>query len=214
VIKVKPRIQRAQRKLRESRDRCRDAGNQRGRSYAFTSLTPIKPGGASALELTLQRYENERSPFRYLSEVHCVRLVVIEQLKTGWFGVPEPRPQLSSRYLLFAADITAPYDAYALPDRFLERMYVSLRDEVHAVWGHCYGFATARDPAQFADWLKKSQLDTSLYFVGYPDATPEEVGRALEVRDELIEFARTHQDVRDWDTVRNDYQRLGREWFP
>jgi hypothetical protein len=214
VIKVTPRILRAQRKLRESRDRCQDAGNLRGRSYAFTSLTPIKPGGASTLELTLQGYENGPTPFRFLPEVHCARLVVIDQLKTGWFGVPEPRPQLCSRYLLFTADITAPYDAYALPDRFLERMYVSLRDEVHDVWGHCYGFATARDPAQFAAWLKKSQLDTSLYFVGYPDATPQEVGEALEVRDELIEFARTHQDAHDWDTVRTDYQQLGRRWFP
>jgi hypothetical protein len=213
-VRVRPRILNAQRKLRESRDRCQDAGNRRGRSYAFTSLTPIKPGGAAAVDLELRRYESGPSPFRNLPEVHAARLVVIDQLKTGWFGVPEPRPQLRSQYVLFTADVIAPYDGYAMPDQFLKRMYVSLRAEVHAVWGQCYGFATARDPLQFAAWLKKSQLDTSLYFVGYPDTTPDEVSEALRVRDELIEFVRTHQYLHHWARIRHEYLTHGAAWFP
>jgi hypothetical protein len=213
-VRMRPHILRAQRKLRESRDRCQDAGNRRGRSYAFTALTPIKPGFAPAVELALQGYESGTSPFENLPELHCARLVVIDQLKTGWFGVPEPRPQLRSQYLLFTADIIQPYDSYVLPDRFLERMYVSLRAEVDALWGHCYGFATARDPLEFAAWLKKSQLDTSLYFVGNPDATPSEIAKALQVRNELIQFVRAHQYAHQWSTIRNAYLTAAAKWFP
>jgi hypothetical protein len=213
-VRVRPRILDARKQLRASRDRCQDAGNRRGRFYAFTSLTPIKPGSAAAVDLELRRYETGPSPFRNLPEVHAARLVVIDQLKTGWFGAPDPRPQLRSQYVLFTADIIAPYDGYALPDQFLERMYVSLRAEVHTIWGQCYGFATARTPMQFASWLKRSQLDTSLYFVGYPDATPEELSEALQVRDELIEFVRTHQYLNRWDTIWRAYLTRGAAWFP
>jgi len=212
-VRVRPRILRAQKKLRESRERCEDTGNRRGRFYAFTSLTPIKPGGSAAVDLALKRFENGPSPFQNLPEVHCARLVVIDQLKTGWFGAPEPRPQLRSRYVLFTADVIAPYHGYAMPDHFLEHMYVSLRSEVEDVWGQCYGFATARDPVQFAAWLKKSQLDTSLYFVGYRGATPGEIRKALEDREKLIEFARNHQDPGDWRTIRSDYLAEADEWF-
>ena len=213
-ISVRPRIQRAQRKLREARDRSEDSGNRRGRSYAFTSLTPIEPGAASAVELALQSYERGSSPFRNLPELHCVRLVVIDQLKTGWFGVPEPRPRLRSQYLLFTADVISPYDSYAMPDQFLERMYVTMRQEVHDLWGHCYGFRHATNPHTFAEWLRKSQLETSLYFVGYPDAMPQEVRDGLRVRSELIEFVRTHQYVDDWERIRDEYRAEGSKWFP
>jgi hypothetical protein len=212
-VQVRRRLELAQRRLREVRDRREDSGNRRGRSYAFTSLTPIRPGGAPAVQLALQSYEKGPSPFRGLPEVHCARLVVIEQLKTGWFGVPEPRPQLNSQYVLFTADVIAPYDAYTLPDRFLQRLYIALRPAVDAVWGRCYGFPTAGGAAEFAEWLVKSQLDTSLYFVGYPEATPQEVRDALRVRDELIEFVRTHQHVNDWDRTRTEYLTRGYRWF-
>ena len=213
-LRVRPRVQHAQRKLREVRDRCEDSGNRRGASYAFTSLTPIKRGQASAVELKLREYERGRSPFRNLPELHCARLVVLDQFKTNWFGVPEPRPQLRSRYLLFTADVYAPYDAYPMPDRFLERMHATMRAEVQDLWGECYGFPETRDPSKFAHWLKRSQLDTSLYFVGYPDAQPREIRKALDAREQLIEFVRTHQDRPDWDTIRTQYLQMGAEWFP
>src|SRR5689334_4380681 len=213
-LRVRPRVQHAQRKLREVRDRCEDSGNRRGASYAFTSLTPIKPGGASAVELKLREYERGSSPFRNLPELHCVRLVVIDQFKTSWFGVPEPRPQLRSRYLLFTADVYAPYDTYPMPDRFLERMHATMRAEVQDLWGKCYGFPETRDPSKFAHWLKQSQLDTSLYFVGYPDAQPREICDALKVREELIDFVRTHQYTGAWPRIRHEYLRRGAAWFP
>ncbi len=213
-LRLRPRVQSAQRRLRDARDRYEDSGNRRDASYAFTSLTPIKSGGASGVELRLREYERKSSPFRNLPELHCARLVVVDQLKTGWPGVPEPTPRLRSRYLLFTADIYAPYDAYVMPDRFLERMHVTMRDEVEALWGKCYGFPDTKDPTKFARWLKRSQLDTSLYFVGYPDAEPREIRKALEVREGLIEFVRTHQDVADWATLQQEYVKCGKAWFP
>jgi hypothetical protein len=81
------------------------------------------------------------------------------------------------------------------------------------VWGRCYGFSSARDPLQFAAWLKKAQLDTSLYFVGYPEATPSEVRKALKAREGLIRFARTHQYLDNWQKIRKEYVDAALEWF-
>jgi hypothetical protein len=203
----------AQRALRELRDRRRDAGNRLGRSYAFTSLTPIRPGEGPAVARALRTFDRTR-PFERVPEVHCARLLVIDQLKTDWAGVPRPVPRLRSEYLLFTADVTDPgYDGYLLPDTFLAGLYVRMRQEIEDVWSHCLGFPRGGGAEAFSRYLKRSQLDTSLYYVGYPGVTPREVADAVRVRQELIRFVSDIGDDPDWRQVRRDYLRRAARWF-
>jgi hypothetical protein len=216
VIAIGPKVADAQRAMRGLRDRRRDQGNRRARSYAFTSLTPIRPGEAAAVARELRRFDADE-PFRRVPEIHCARLLVVDQLKTDWEGVPRPVPRLKSEYLLFTADVTAPaYDGYVMPGAFLAGMYVRMRSEIDAVWGRCLGFRPGGSPEAFSRYLQRSQLDTSLYYVGYPGVTPREVGDAVRVRRELIEFVRGVPADPVWSHVRDDYLQRAerRRWFP
>jgi len=213
-VKVRPGILKAQHALRERRDRCEDSGNRRGRSYAFTSLTPILPAKGLAVDRALIDFENNGSPFARMPEVHCARLVVIDQLKTRWPGVPRPTPRLNSQYLLFTADLTAPYAGYTMPDDFLAHMFMTMGSKtVASVWGRCRGYPEHADAFKFTHWLKRSQLDTSLYFAGYPDVTPSEVAHALAVRDELIAFVQGNQRPASWAAAREAYVAKAEKWF-
>jgi len=185
----------------------RSDGSRSGRAYAITLMTPIKPGSEAALVAHLAGLgTGEDSPLARMSHLHFGRWVVIDQLLTGWPGAPDPPPRLKSGYLLFTACVTAPDEAdipaaqrYAerLPGAFFDEIRECIAADADAVWGHCFGYPGADDKATFVNYLARSQIETSLFHVGYPDATRDDVRNALAARARLIDFARLHQGQAD-----------------
>jgi len=128
------------------------AGSRAGRSYAFTSLTPIRSGRERALDTHLRGLPpGSRSPLARLDHVHLGRWLVIDQLRMGWTGAPAPPMRLRSAYLLFTASLTAPDDGYAqgLPGKFLREMAVRIPADADAVWENCVGYPGAGRPDAF-----------------------------------------------------------------
>ncbi len=200
-----------------------DGGSRSGRSYALTLLTPIRPAAEASLVAHIRGLEvGERSPLAKLPYVHFARWVVIDQLKTDWPGAPSPPPRLRSQYLLFTASVTAPAKGSAkpaekryaerLPESFLHELCARIPADVDAIWGHCLGYPGASDADAFVRYLADSQLETSLFYVGYPDVTVDEVRHALAARDELIAFAREHQGEPDAAALQQAYLQESRAW--
>jgi|tagenome__1003787_1003787.scaffolds.fasta_scaffold20981262_4 hypothetical protein len=190
------------------------AGNRNGRSYAITLLTPIRRGEARRLARYLRSLPDDASPLAALPYVHFGRWVVIEDLKRDSAGAPRRRPHLRTEYLLFTADVTAPaHGAYRLPDAFLRDLFLRIPDVVERIWRHCEGYPFAGREQDRIDYLARSLVDTALYYVGYPDATVDDVRHALTVRHRLIDFVRRHQAVRDPAALRLAYLAESEAWF-
>lgn len=169
--------------------------NRKGCSYAVTVVTPIEPGQAEALTTLLRAFEpNAGSPLHQVPDVQFARWVVIDHLLTDWPGAPKRPSKLNSEYLLFSADLTAPPQrADGLPQTFFRDLATVIPTTCTEVWGRCRGFPGITDVEAFVDYLERSQIEFRLYYARFPDATPGEITRALEVRRQLAEFVVEHQ---------------------
>jgi hypothetical protein len=204
---------------------ARAGGSRSGRSYALTLLTPVRSGETPALAAYLRGLGvGDKSPLSRFPYIHFARWVVIDQLKTDWPGAPVPAPRLKSEYLLFTASLTGPVEAHVTPssERYVERLPESLLYELRtkmpaeaeAIWGHCLGYPGLSDPEAFVGYLARSQLDTSLFHVGYPDVTVDDVRQALAARDGLVGFVRDHQREQSAERLQQAYVEEAPAWFP
>jgi hypothetical protein len=208
-----------------ARRRGRRGGSRCGRSYAVTLLTPIRPAAEADIAAYIKGLGiGDKSPLAKLPYVHFARWVVIDQLKTDWPGAPSPAPRLQSQYLLFTASVTGPAEkdvnpregryAERLPESFLYELHARMSTDAHAIWGHCLGYPGISDADAFVRYLARSQLETSLFHVGYPDVTVDEVRQALAARDKLVAFVRDHQSERDVARLQQAYLQESSTWFP
>lgn len=196
---------------------CRGPGarSRSGRSYAFTSLTPIRAGHGEGLTAHLSDLPMGReSPLARLPYVHFARWLVIDQLKTDWSGAPRDPTRLQSGYLLFTASITGPDSgryAKELPGSFLREL-AQVPEAADAIWGNCVGYPGSASVDEFVAYFLKSQLDTLLFYLGYPNATVEQVNHALAARDGLMGFARRHQGDDDPARLQQAYVEESATW--
>jgi hypothetical protein len=161
--------------------------NTFGRSYGLTVLSPIRddlrdpPSRSAQIRKFLAGLPTgAKSPLSVLGMHHFVRFVVLDDV--FFENYPAKVDHLKSPYLLFTSDFHGDLDDY------LRRLAGEVPDLVCGVWGHCYGFPGTEDPDQFAAYIKRCQVTTTLYFADNPDATVEQVLRALETQARMVRF--------------------------
>jgi hypothetical protein len=171
--------------------------NAVGKAYFFLALTAILPGRAEALREHLESLPTgSDSPLARVGRVHFGRWVIVSRLvKLG--PVEE---QLANEYLLFAAEVDGPLDA------FLDALRERMAEDADTVWGHCVGYPGSGDREGFHRWLRHNQIDAQLPFAAYPEATLPEVLEALELRERLTAFAVAAQGL-DADALNEAYRR-------
>jgi hypothetical protein len=157
-------------------------------------------------------------------DILFARWVVIDRLRTDWPGAPRRPSSLNSSYLLFSADLTAPASrADALPESFFRDLADRIPRQCAEVWGKCRGFPGTADVEKFVDYFKRSQIDMGLYYAAFPDATPDDIARAIEVRKKFTEFAVAHHYTislpagttrprTTLEKLRDDYVRESAQW--
>jgi hypothetical protein len=195
--------------------------NRSGCSYAVTVITPIVDRDqAEALRTELSKLgHGKHSPLHGNPDVQFARWVVIDQLLMDWKRAPKPPPTLTSPYLLFSADLTAPaYRADRLPDSFFRDLAARIPDVCNAVWGKCLNCPNARtDPDLFVGYLTGSQIRMGLYYARFPDLTGDEIAAALSVREQFARFARDHQramlQATSHHKLRSDYLTESAKWI-
>ncbi len=162
--------------------------NRVKQAYAVTVLAPIRNGRtegvhhASALRALLANLlQHSDSPFSDLGIVHTARLLVIDDLISE--SLPGKEDHIASRYLLMVADVDGDLRQFA---RALVHAHA---DFANAVWGHCVGWPGALDADAVVQYFRDCEVNTALYFTGYPGATAVQVLRALAQQKAFIEFA-------------------------
>jgi len=142
-------------------------------SQAMTWLLPVA-GDVAALRARIAALPaGDASPFAAIPGAHVGRLVVLD-------GLADPRGGPPSGPLLLVAvdaDGTAAGATAAVAGRLGE------------VLAHCEGYPAAGDGADVDRWLRRHRVRDGFSLRPYPDATVEEVRRALDVRARLAAFA-------------------------
>lgn len=192
--------------------------NVSGKAYALTCLCPIKKGqldGIAYSDEVRYRLHNwgllEQSPMAKVQQTYLCRYFVLndvyyESLPGTEFGgtffdflsifsdrfrrkaLPK-EDHLQSKYLVFSCNLNGDLDAY------LRGMWQAINADIQAIWGFCYGFEKVNDADSFIAYIKKCQLNASLFFNGSNDDPLPEQLKALYVKQEFGCFAEQHQGM-------------------
>jgi hypothetical protein len=187
-------------------------------AYALTVLSPIRAGhnGETAysdeVRFRLQCLDrNEGSPMAKVPQTHLCRYFVLDDvvhqsLPGADFGetladtlaifsdrfrrASLPREDhLKSKYLVFCCNLHGDCDTY------LRNMWNAIADDIRHIWQYCYGFERVVDADSFIAYIKKCQLNASLFFVGGTDDSLEQQLKALYIKQEFSRFAVEHQGL-------------------
>jgi hypothetical protein len=166
--------------------------NQSGQIYGLTILSPILENDrldichATALRWYLASLPRDHtSPFARVSSTHFARLVVMDDVV--FVGAPAREEHLKSRYLVFETNLDGDLDTY------LARMAQEIPEFVDAVWTHCVDYPGVADPAAFAAYMKKCQIETTFFFADVNDKTVQQTLKALQVQSALAHFIEKSQ---------------------
>jgi hypothetical protein len=159
------------------------AHNVFGQAYSLTILTPIADGRESELANYLSGLQSgDQSPLAGVPGTHFARWVVIDDVISEGPAQGEPE-HLQYARLLFTSNFDGDLDPY------LDALRAGLGASADAIWGHCIGYPGSADGSAFAAYLRRHQIDSSLFFAAYGERTVEDVKRSLAVRTKLIDFA-------------------------
>ncbi len=136
------------------------------------------------------------SPFARCTRTHFLRLLVIDQpmfngkdasnplldAVTGRSRLThQPFDVLSRPWLVLSADIDrVAGEADDGIASWAEGMWTRNEAEMRAIFGHCHGFETVRTSADFAAYVKRCQLDTTMSFNDYWPGRPPLKGETLK----------------------------------
>lgn len=163
-------------------------GNESGRAYGLTVLSPIKAGtegGESFASLTRKLLQDldlhELSPMAKVPNTYLCRFLILDDVI--YQGKPALLEGLKSRYLVFVAELHGKRDAY------VEGMWSHAESFVREAWKYCVDFESVNSPQTFARYIKRCQVETTLYFNGSNDEPLAEQLKALYLHQEFSRFA-------------------------
>lgn len=105
------------------------------------------------------------------------------------------KDHLKSKYLAFSSNFHGDLDTY-LTGMWEKWSYIDhqgTQRDVRHIWEHCVAFDKVTDCAGFIAYIKKCQLDASLFFNGSTDDSLQEQLKALYLKQEFTQFAMEHQ---------------------
>jgi hypothetical protein len=128
-------------------------------------------------------------PFARNLRTHFLRIVVIDdvvfngRIRTDAIRVAlneerldptvaKPSDQLRCPYLLVAIDFDAKSGEEAELDGYLTELWEQMPRELGSVFEHCYGFGSVATARQFADFIKRGQIETTMPFNDYWEPAP------------------------------------------
>lgn len=162
--------------------------NTDGVSQKLTVITPIHPGNEDGLRAWLEGLpKGDDSPFSALGRTHFVRCVVIDGLV--WEGPPQVKDHLSLSYLLFSVVFDGEVDSY------LRAMCARIPNVIDQIWGRCVGYPGRQPPSRFLRYMLHNRIDATFFLSGTPNATVEDIRRALTLRGQVRAFVRAAQGL-------------------
>lgn len=169
----------------------------------LTALSPIEfrhndpDDRETNLLQVISEHEQDNSPFKTCPMVHMARLQILDQLIPPMGDTSGVR--LKTKYLLFVVDLDGG------TDDFLDCLYRTAPDFVHAVWGQCLGYPAYRGSVFFRRYIARCMFNNPLGYAGFP-LSVQEILHALARKQAMADWASKHQGLSDAD-LRAAWQR-------
>jgi len=102
---------------------------------------------------------------------------------------------LKSKYLVFSSNFHGDLDTYltGLWEKWSYIDHEGVQRNVRHIWEHCVAFDRVTDAGSFIAYIKRCQLDASLFFNGSTDDSLQEQLKSLYLKQEFTKFAVEHQ---------------------
>ncbi len=170
-------------------------GNRVGNAYGLTVLIPIKHGadGNRAYDKLirdqLQKWPlAKQSPLASVPNTYLARLFLLNDV--FYEGAPATEDHLKSKYLVFSSNFFGDLDTY------LTGMWDALDDLLKDFLQHCVAFDKVQSSTDFVKYIKRCQINNSLFFNGSTDKPLAEQLKALYVKQAFVHFAFLSQHFR------------------
>lgn len=154
----------------------------------LTVLSPIKNGDdgsqtfASLTRKYLQSLDiHEKSPMAKVPNTFLCRFFVLNDV--FFEGSPGKVDHLKSKYLVFCCNFHGDLNTY------LREFWQNAQQEAQKIWKHCVAFEQVHDAESFIDYIKKCELNTTIYFNGSTGLPLDEQLKALYLKQEFSQFA-------------------------
>ena len=149
--------------------------NRVGVAYSLTVIAPVATGREEEAREALEALPPDL--LRGLGTLHFSRIHVVSDLV---FQGPQQRHRdhLRAGHLVFTSTF----------DGDLEPYLEALRPLADTWWQFCAGYPGSAGEA-FVPWVRKHQLDSSLFASAHPEATVPGVLESLDLRERIVDFA-------------------------
>ena len=161
--------------------------NKFGQAYGLTTISPIIKGRtdgvhhAQELRATSRRSRSD-SGVRSRASPGRIQPAGLSSTTSSPRPIPAARI-ISSRSTWCSSPISTDRSS-----SIVSSLVAAIPDVIDSVWSHCVGYPGSSKPLAVLDYIRDCQVDTTLYFGGYPGATVEAALRALLVQRSMIEF--------------------------
>ena len=169
--------------------------NRFGNAYGLTVLIPIKQGTEDnrsydkIIRDQLQAWPlDSESPLAAVPNTYLARLFLLNDV--FYEGAPAIEEHLKSKYLVFSSNFHGELEPY------LEGMWKAIGGLLQEFLRHCVAFDTVRCAADFIGYIKRCQINNSLFFNGSNDKPLREQLKALYVKQAFIHFTYLAQQFR------------------
>ena len=170
-------------------------GNRFGNAYGLTVLIPIKHGAEGnraydkIIRDQLQKWPLDRqSPLASVPNTYLARLFLLNDV--FYEGAPAAEEHLKNKYLVFSSNFFGDLDTY------LAGMWDALDELLKDFLKHCVAFDEVESSADFVKYIKRCQINNSLFFNGSTDKPLPEQLKALYVKQAFIHFSFLSQHFR------------------
>ncbi len=170
-------------------------GNSINQAYGLTALLPIRHGAENnesfdkILRDKLQAFSLlETSPLAKVPNTYLSRAFILNDV--FYEGAPAIEEHLANKYLVFSSNFHGSLDDY------LQGMWEAISGLLQDLLCHCVGFQAVDSAKAFIKYMKRCQVDNSLFFNGSNDKSLPEQLKALYVKQAFIHFAYQTQHLR------------------
>ncbi len=177
--------------------------NRFGQAYGLTMLSPIigddQPGSEThdvilRAELRTMSAAAE-SPFASVPTTHLARWTIIDE--APFESVPAKVDHFWSKYLMFTSNFDGGTDSDDIAlATYVESLRTNIPSTLVLLYRHCVGFPGVTDAAALLAYFKRCQFTTTFLFGAYPEASVDQVLRALAMQRRVAGFIADQQDAR------------------
>lgn len=184
-------------------DRARNAQGL-GKAASFNVITPMNRWATWIVRALLWYFDRNKSTeviAKRLSFLPFVHWVVVGRDCFPRVDDRQAEEALNYDYLFFLSTFNGPWGPYI--DAFAD----VLANALDAVWFWSVGYPGARPVTPLKAYIVRNQVESDHFYSAYPGASVRDVRAALQLRRELLHFAKSVDGLRP-DQFANEFARL------